>query len=74
MLKAAEVSLLAQLEVLFGIGLTWALAGEEPARQVLLGGAVVMSALIANEWLGWHDRRGTPRIQTLSTHEQGKST
>lgn len=64
-LKAAEVSLLAQLEVLFGIGLTWALAGEAPAQQVLLGGAVVMTALIANEWLGWHDRRSTPRAQTL---------
>jgi drug/metabolite transporter (DMT)-like permease len=66
-LKAAEVSLLAQLEVLFGIGLTWALAGEEPARQVLLGGVVVMTALLVNEWLGWHDRRSTPRIQTLNS-------
>lgn len=73
-LKAAEVSLLAQLEVLFGIGLTWALAGEEPASQVLLGGALVMSALIANEWLGWHDRRGTPRIPTVRPHNRGDPT
>lgn len=65
-LKAAEVSLLAQLEVLFGVLLTWWLAGEVPSNQVLIGGAVVMLALVANEIAGWHDRRGTPRIQTLN--------
>jgi drug/metabolite transporter (DMT)-like permease len=65
-LKAAEVSLLAQLEVLFGVLLTWWMAGEVPSHQVLIGGAVVMLALVANEIAGWHDRRGTPRIQTLN--------
>jgi len=65
-LKAAEVSLLAQLEVLFGVLLTWWLAGEVPSSQVLIGGSVVMFALVANEIAGWHDRRGTPRVQTLN--------
>jgi drug/metabolite transporter (DMT)-like permease len=66
-LKAAEVSLLAQLEVIFGIGLVWWLASEVPAIQVLTGGAVVMLALLTNELMGWRDRRGMPRIQTVSS-------
>lgn len=68
-LKAAEVSLLAQLEVIFGILLVWWLAGEAPAPQVLLGGSVVLAALVGNELAGWRDRRDTPRIQTLAAHE-----
>ena len=64
-LKAAEISLLAQLEVIFGIGLVWWLVGEAPATQVLIGGAVVMGALVSNEWLGWRDRRSLPRVQTV---------
>lgn len=68
-LKAAEISLLAQLEVIFGILLVWWLAGEAPAPQVLLGGSVVLAALVGNELAGWQDRRSTPRIQTLSAHE-----
>ncbi|MCB2016725.1 MAG: DMT family transporter [Hydrogenophaga sp.] len=67
-LKAAEVSLLAQLEVIFGILLVWWLAGEVPAPQVLVGGSVVLAALVGNELAGWKDRRETPRIQTLSAH------
>ena len=69
-LKAAEVSLLAQLEVIFGIGLVWWLAGEAPATQVLTGGAVVMLALLTNELMGWRDRRGTPRIQTVNSESR----
>jgi drug/metabolite transporter (DMT)-like permease len=52
-LQAPEVSLLAQLEVLFGILLVWLGAGEAPGRAVLQGGTLVLSALIANELLGW---------------------
>ncbi len=52
-LPAAEVSLLALLEVVFGITLAWALAGEAPQREVLAGGSLVIGALLMNEWLGW---------------------
>ena len=52
-LAAAEVSLLALLEVVFGIALAWALAGETPQREVLAGGSLVIGALVVNEWLGW---------------------
>jgi drug/metabolite transporter (DMT)-like permease len=52
-LKAPEVSLLAQLEVLFGILLVWIGAGEAPGPGVLQGGALVLLALVSNEFLGW---------------------
>lgn len=56
-LKAPEISLLALLEVIFGIAWAWLGAGEVPGSTVLTGGALVMSALIANELLGLRGRR-----------------
>jgi len=56
-LKAPEVSLLAQLEIIFGILLVWVGAGEAPAVQVLQGGALVLLALLANEWMQWNKKR-----------------
>ena len=64
-LKAPEVSLLALLEVIFGILLAWVGAGEAPGAAVLIGGTVVIGALFINELLGWRSRGTTPRIQTL---------
>ena len=55
-LKAPELSLLALLEVIFGIAWAWLGAGEEPQAAVLSGGALVISALVANEWLGARQR------------------
>ena len=52
-LQAPEIALLALLEVIFGILLAWAGAGEAPAASVLTGGALVIGALMANEFLGW---------------------
>jgi len=65
-LKAPEVSLLALLEVIFGILWAWMWANETPGSEVLLGGSVVIGALVLNEWLGWRSRMVIPRIQTLS--------
>lgn len=59
-LKAPEISLLALLEVLFGILLVWLGAGEAPGSTVLVGGTLVLSALVANELLGWKQRNQTP--------------
>ncbi len=50
-LKAAQISLLSQLEVVFGITLAWWLAGEVPAHNVLMGGVLVLGALVVNSWL-----------------------
>ncbi|MFP8778033.1 DMT family transporter [Hydrogenophaga sp. RWCD_12] len=55
-LKAPEVSLLALLEVIFGIVWAWLWANETPGREVILGGSVVIGALLANEVLAWHRR------------------
>ena len=56
-LKAPEVSLLALLEIVFGILLAWVGANEVPQSSVLTGGALVLGALVANEWLGWRNKR-----------------
>ena len=52
-LKAPEVALLALLEVIFGILLAWAGAGEVPGPNVLVGGTLEVSALVINELIGW---------------------
>jgi drug/metabolite transporter (DMT)-like permease len=55
-LKAPEVSLLALLEIIFGIALAWVGANEKPGNPVLLGGSLVLGALVFNEWLGMRER------------------
>jgi len=55
-LQAPEISLLALLEVIFGILLAWVGAGEVPAESVLAGGALVIGALVANELVTWRTR------------------
>lgn len=62
-LAPPEMSLLALLEVLFGIGLAWWGAGEAPSIEVIQGGMLVLGALVINEWLGWREREGHYRIQ-----------
>ena len=56
-LKAPEVSLLALLEVVFGIFLAWWGAGEEPSSSVLSGGLLVLGALLAHQGLAWRERQ-----------------
>ncbi len=53
-LKAPEISLLGQLEILFGILLVWVGAGEAPSVAVMQGGALVLLALLGNELLRWN--------------------
>jgi len=55
-LKAPEIALLALLEIIFGIVLAWIGADEIPSQAVLLGGALVIGALVANELVGWRQR------------------
>jgi drug/metabolite transporter (DMT)-like permease len=56
-LQAPEVSLLGLLEVIFGIALAWWGANEVPGATVLVGGAMVVGALVTNEVWGWAQRR-----------------
>ena len=55
-LKAHEVALLGLLEVIFGILLAWLGAGEVPGPNVLVGGSLVIGALVANEAWAWRNR------------------
>jgi drug/metabolite transporter (DMT)-like permease len=50
-LAAAEISLLGLLEVIFGVAWAWLGAGEAPTTNSLIGGALVLSALLSNEVL-----------------------
>lgn len=48
-LSAAQTSLFALLEVVFGIVLTWLFGGETPGLATLVGGAAVLAALVYHE-------------------------
>jgi drug/metabolite transporter (DMT)-like permease len=48
-LAAAKTSLLALLEVVFGIALTWLFGGETPGWATVAGGLAVLAALVYNE-------------------------
>jgi len=55
-LAAPEISLLALLEIIFGIAWAWLGADEHPAPQVLAGGALVLATLVFNEAWGMRSR------------------
>jgi drug/metabolite transporter (DMT)-like permease len=55
-LSAPEASLLALLEVVFGVAWAWWGAGEAPAVHVLGGGALVLVALAGNEAIAMRGR------------------
>ena len=58
-LEAPQISLLALLEVVFGVLWAWLGAGEAPSVHVLGGGALVLMALVANEALALRAPRAT---------------
>ncbi|MBU6437022.1 MAG: DMT family transporter [Betaproteobacteria bacterium] len=56
-LPAPEISLLALLEVIFGVLWAWLGAGEQPSVRVLTGGAVVLAALAVNELWAMREKK-----------------
>ena len=50
-LPSHELALLGQAETLLGVLWAWAFAGEHPGSAALIGGSLVLAALIANEAL-----------------------
>jgi drug/metabolite transporter (DMT)-like permease len=62
-LPAAEIALLALLEVIFGVAWTWLGAGEQPTQATLVGGLLVIGALLLNELLELRKRRN-PALST----------
>jgi drug/metabolite transporter (DMT)-like permease len=58
-LTATELGLLGLLEPILGPIWVWALMGEHPGTATLFGGAIVLSAVIANEVVAaWRTRGG----------------
>jgi drug/metabolite transporter (DMT)-like permease len=67
-LRPPELALLALLEVVLGVLWTWLWAGETPSASTLMGGTVVLSALIFNELAGF---RGILRSKLSATRISG---
>ncbi|MCY7314625.1 MAG: DMT family transporter [Rubrivivax sp.] len=57
-LSGPEISLLALLEVIFGVAWAWLGAGEAPSSAVIGGGLVVLLALAGSEALALRERAG----------------
>ena len=56
-LPAAEIALLGLLEILFGVAWAWLFASEAPSSATLIGGTMVIGALVFNGWLGLKQTR-----------------
>ncbi len=56
-LPAAEIALLGLLEVLFGVTWAWLWAAEQPSMGTLVGGVLVISALVLNEFMELRQKR-----------------
>jgi drug/metabolite transporter (DMT)-like permease len=51
-LASAEIGLLSILEIVFGTLSVWVVIGEHPSQTALIGGAMVVGALVVNEIAG----------------------
>ncbi|MBA3032318.1 MAG: DMT family transporter [Gammaproteobacteria bacterium] len=56
-LPAPEIALLGLLEVIFGIAWVWIGAGEQPTDNTMVGGALVIGALVFNEAMALRQQR-----------------
>ncbi len=59
-ISATEVGLMLLLEVIIGPLWVWLLLDEEPTETVLLGGAIVLFALLGHALLGWRQTQPSP--------------
>jgi len=66
-LASAEISLLGLLEVIFGVLWAWLGAGEQPGASALIGGTLVIGALLCNELLSLRGRHA----DEAAAHEGG---
>ena len=57
-LNAADVGLIALLETTLGPLWVWIFFAEQPSNATLLGGAIILAALVANEAVGLRRRVG----------------
>ena len=52
-IPATEVGLIMLLEAVLGATWAWLFLAENPGLKSLLGGALVIGALVFNSWAGW---------------------
>lgn len=64
-LPAPEIALLGLLEVIFGVTWAWLGAGERPPANTLVGGALVLGALVINELLTLKQQRAAAASATV---------
>lgn len=67
-LAGPELALLGQLELVLGVLWAWVGAGEVPSTAALVGGAMVLAALVGNELLGWRTAVPAPQPLPQSRH------
>lgn len=65
-LPGPEVSLLGLLEVILGVAWVWLFAGEQPSTATLVGGALVIGALVANEALAMRAAVDEPAVSPIA--------
>jgi drug/metabolite transporter (DMT)-like permease len=51
------MSLLALLEIVFGIAWAWLGTSEQPSMAVIVGGSLVLGTLFVNAWVGLREAR-----------------
>jgi drug/metabolite transporter (DMT)-like permease len=56
-LASAEIGLLSILEIIFGTLSVWIVIGERPSQAALIGGGVVVAALVVNQIAGLRQSR-----------------
>ena len=59
LISAPEVSLIMLLETVLGPFWVWLVLSERPLPQTLIGGGLVVTAILVNTWLGFRSRRST---------------
>jgi drug/metabolite transporter (DMT)-like permease len=57
LISAPEVSLIMLLETVLGPVWVWLVLSEQPLRQTFIGGALVVTAIVVNAWLGFRSKR-----------------
>ena len=65
-LPGPEVSLLGLLEVILGVTWAWLFAGEQPGAATLVGGGLVIGALVVNELLALRDSADEPAVSPIA--------
>jgi drug/metabolite transporter (DMT)-like permease len=66
-LSATEMGLMSLLEPILGPVWVWVLMAEDPGRSTLIGGAIVMGAVLANEaFAAWRSRGAVVAASTPS--------